>query len=502
MNYDLQSLIKRFSEWYGSLERRQKRNLIAIGIFFLLTVSLLSLFLLNPNYQVVFSNLNSKSAGEITQKLDQLKIPYQLQGNTILIPSAQADQARIDMAMNGLPSTGMVDYSQILQNSSPLGMTDQAMNLEVLSVLQTRLAQSIELINGISNAQVNIVMPQSSSFLVNPTQSGTAKASVILNVAPGNVLTSSQVFGIQQLVAHSVTGLSAADVSVIDQNGNDLSASTGSSGAAISGQVAQEIAIKQQIETTLAMQLQNSLTQFVGAGNVQVIVHANVTFNSEVQSSHVVTAGPPLSSQTSTSSSTGGGTGGGVAGQATQNPNVVTYGSTGGGTGATSNTRSSTTNYENSNTNTTTKLDPMQVNGYNVSVLINAKAVALTPTLSANLQQFVLTAVGARGAGAKGSAVSVLTVPFVNSSLTGTVPSSFVTPLALGAVGALVLGGILIFIIRRRKRPDPVTAQRQLLGDDNTEQSPEAMMTRQLQEMAFKKPEAMASLIRTWLSDD
>ena len=510
MNFDLTALRTRFLAWYNSLQKGQRRNLWIAVVVFLGAVIALSIMFNNPNYVVVFSNLDAKSAGQITQKLSQSKIPYELQGTSILVPAAQADQVRVDMAMAGLPATGNIDYTSIFSSGNLLGMSSQQLTLEELSVLQQRIAQSIDTINGINNSIVTIVPQQQQSFLLN-TSAGAAKATVALSLAPSVLLSPQQVFGIQELVANSVQGLTAANVAVVDQNGNDLSANGGNS-ATTGGTSAvnQDLAMQQQLEQSIQSQLQASLSQMVGSGNVQVIVHAAVTFNQVTQQKHQVTTGPILSTQTSQTSSTGAtsGTAAGIAGQATQNPNITTYGTTGTGNGGSSASKSGTTNYDNNYTNTSTTYDPMQINGYSVSVLINSKVMPLTNQLKTAIQSYVTNAVGQRGTTPIPASVSIAAVPFTNQVVVPPAPSFFSTPTGIASIagGALLL--IVLFLLWRRSR------NRQKMTDDALgsltaassanapSEAEEVSLTKQLQEMALRRPEAFAGLLRSWISED
>ncbi len=511
MNEVLTNLVARVKNYYQGLESRQRRNLFLIVIFFFLTIIILSFIFLNPNYQVVFSNLGAKSAGEITQKLDQMKIPYQLQGNSILVPAADADKVRIDMAMNGLPASGTIQYSSIFNQGNLFGMTSQELNLQTLDVLEQRIAQSIDSINGVQNAQVNIVVPQQQTFL-DPSVDTGAKASVVITVGAGAALAPNQVFGIQQLVAHAVQGLNANQVSVIDQYGNDLSnGSVNSSGMTASSQLTTELNMRNALDQSMAGQLKTSLMKLVGPGNVEVVVHANVTFNQVTQHQHIVKQGPTLSVQAQSSSSTGGGTTiGGVAGQATQNPNLPTYGTQGAGTGSSSANRSSTTNYDNSYTNTATTYDPMQLQGYTVSVLINANAIKLTKPLTQSIQSYVLTSMGQQATGKISPSVTVLGIPFaVGQGSTPVAPSFYNSPLAVGGLAALLLigGGIAtVMIVRSRNRKrltDDAIDSLSVATLSSPPQEPEDVtLSKQLQELAVKKPDAFASLLRTWLSEE
>ena len=76
-----------------------------------------------PDYRVLFSGLSPEDAGAITAKLQAQSIPFRLSagGTTVLVPTEQVQQARLDLAVDGLPSGGGKGYELLDGNS--LGMT-------------------------------------------------------------------------------------------------------------------------------------------------------------------------------------------------------------------------------------------------------------------------------------------------------------------------------------------------------------------------------------------
>ena len=508
MEFDIAAWLSRLRTYYQGLDLRRRRNWLLIIVFFILTVAVLSIALLNPRYQMVFSNLGTKSAGQIAQKLGSMKIPYRLQGNNILVPASDANKVRIDMAMVGLPSSGYVDYSQIFQQGNIFGLSSQELNLQTQSILQDRIAQAIDSINGVNSAVVNIVPAQTQTFLDPGVDLG-AKASVVLDIAPGTALLPGQVTGIQELVAHSVSGLSAASVSVVDQYGNDLS-SISAAGAAstLSGGIQQELAVRQQLAASVRQELDASLQSFVGQGNVSVVVNPIVSFNQVQRQQHQVTAGPALSAQASSSSAAGVNGTGGVVGQAGKNPNLPAY-APAGTNGGTSANRSSTTNYDNNYVNTVTTYAPMQLAGFSVSVLLNTKAVRLTPALTKQIHAYIQAAVSQGGAGVNAASISILGVPFAATAGNLAMPSGFgISPYVYGGVGgaALLAGGLLLYAMRSRRRNRTTEEALDSLSMASLSgPAPEPLelsIARKLQELAQRRPEAFASLLRSWLEDE
>ncbi len=117
-----------------------------------------------PSYVPLFSNLSSSDAAAITQKLAANKIPYELSegGQQVMVPSSDVYQQRLDMAAAGLPSSGDQGYS--LLDSSGVTTSQFQQQVEYQQAVADELEQTIESINGVSSAVVNVVIPQESLF--------------------------------------------------------------------------------------------------------------------------------------------------------------------------------------------------------------------------------------------------------------------------------------------------------------------------------------------------
>ncbi|RIV29421.1 flagellar M-ring protein FliF [Alicyclobacillaceae bacterium I2511] len=483
----------------------QRRNLgIVVGAGVACVIVILWMFL-RPHYVTVFTGLDDKSMGQVETQLQTLKIPSRMTGSSIEVPASQADTARVQLAMAGLPTSGYIGYSSV---SNSMGMTQDQFNIQVLDALQQSLNETIQSINGIESAQVHIVMPTQQLFVSQPTD--TAKASVFVQLGSGVVLSAAQVAGIQQLVAHSVTGLSLQSVTVIDQNGVDLSSSANS--ASLQGAAANELSVKQQLEQNLNSQLTQGLTRIVGPGNAVVMVHANVTFNRVQSNSHVVqpaagqsTGLPSSSSVTRSSSNSTGSAPGGIPGQSGTNPNLPTYGGTVGGGGSTTSSQSqANTTYDNSWTNTQTISDPMQIQGVTVGVFLNAMDPNLSASMVSQIQSFVANAVGLKtGTGANNN-ITVVKIPFSTGNTptkSGILLSSAWLWAALAGVLLMTVGGVYWRRKRRTARlgMETVTALPPL---EEFPVSPETQMREELGRLAQHRPEEFASLLRSWLSQD
>jgi flagellar M-ring protein FliF len=164
--------------------------------------------------------LDLKDAALVITRLKDLKIPYQIKdnGHAIAVPKAKADEARLGLAAKNLPGGGTVGWE--IFDQSKLGATDFDRRIQFVRAISGELARTINRINVIEDARVQIVIPETKLFEVSTAP---VTASVLLKMKAGESLTRNQVNWIVRLVAGSVENLKPQNVTIIDTNGNILS---------------------------------------------------------------------------------------------------------------------------------------------------------------------------------------------------------------------------------------------------------------------------------------
>lgn len=511
MNATLRDMWTRFAERWKATSPNLRRNLIIIAVAVLAALSAILWLVSRPHYVTIMSGLDNKSLGQVQSQLQQLKIPDEIVGSSVLVPQAKAEDARVQLSMAGLPQSGYIGYASV---GSSLGMTQDQFNIQVLDALQQSLNATISSIDGVESAQVHIVMPQEKLFVSQPTSD--AKASVFVTLGTGVQLSAQQVAGIQQLVAHSVKGLSVSNVSVVNQNGVTLSATGSVGGAASVGAATTELGVRDRLENDLTQKLTSDLARIVGAGNAVVIVHADVTFNQTSTKSHTLQNAPGQSSGfitsqevTKSQNSSVNNPVGGPAGQTGNNPNnpPVYAGASGNSGNSTSSETQTTTNYAESYKDQQTTGDPVQILGYKVGVLLNSNDKSINTNVVQQIKAFVTNVVGQSQPGGSNN-VTVSPVPFNQAPVAPTLQSSKSNYMlyGLGALALLLLvGGTVAW--RRRGSKDAardIDAMVQDTYEQELEELPltqDELLRKQLVGMAQQRPDDFASLLRTWLAE-
>ncbi len=423
----------------------EKRKAYAMLAAALLVAGGITLWLLGrPNYTPVFTGLSPASAGQVTQQLTALKIPWRLAagGGTVEVPRQSADTARVELATHNLPSTGQVGY-QNLASLSSAGLTAQQFNLEQLAILQQDLAATIDGMAGVKSSQVQISVPPASVWAA--PASGASKASVYVDFVPGYTPPRSQISGMMALVAHAVPGLSASKVAVVNQLGQLLDppgAPSGNSPAGIVG-------LENTMDAKAAATLDGLLTTLVGPGNVSAAVHYQLTMRSSTGSQTLVRSTSPVSVSKSKSSYKGSG-GGIPAGTAGNLPPVYL-----GGGGKSSGT-SSQSSVQSVVGHATSHFDAPagQVAGVTASVLVNQKALKLSKATVATIRAVVGHALGIPLA-RQAAAITVLSAAFAAVPVTAAPPPPWYANVRVEAGAAALILIVIIFAVwlaTRRRR--------------------------------------------------
>ncbi|MGE5405821.1 MAG: flagellar basal-body MS-ring/collar protein FliF, partial [Candidatus Saccharibacteria bacterium] len=357
------------TEYWAGLSLNQKVLIAAAVLLIIAAITIPSVTMMQPDYVILYNKLEVNDAAAMTAKLDELAIPYQLSdnGSTIMVPSAQKDTARLQLASAGLPK-GVAGFD--LFNTTNFGETETDKKVKYQVALQGELTKTIQSLNQVEYAKVNLAIPEDSLFTENQKN---PTASVLVKTKPYMELTPKEVQGIIHLVASSVQGLKAEDVTVVDTNGTVLSDNVGDDqGSTVATSLTQtQIQMKRKFEKDMQNSVQSMLESILGSGKAVVRVSAELNFDQK--QSHKETWGPnsfvrseKLDDESSTKAESG------TEGVPGTQSNIPTY-QTGGTTGGTESSEKSskTRNYEIDNEVVDQKYAMGDVKRLTISVIVD-----------------------------------------------------------------------------------------------------------------------------------
>ena len=255
--------------WSG-LDGNQKLGMLALIVVTIVAATFFLSKAMEPDWVVLYSDLNEVSATSIVEGMKKNGYRYKVSEDhhSILVPSNVRDEMRVFVAENDLIKNE--DSGFELLDEMQLGSTDFKNKLTRQRIFQGELTRSIEKIDGVKYARVQLAEPERSIFEDNDTK---PTASVVLVLQPGYKIKASQVKAIKNLVAYAVPRMTPEQVFITDQNGNSLSDETSKSSTDMES-------FKSNLEKETAKKVSDVLEKIVGKGNVSVQVNADIDFNS------------------------------------------------------------------------------------------------------------------------------------------------------------------------------------------------------------------------------
>lgn len=246
----------------------------AVVLGLLMFFVFISMRISSPEMKLLYSDLSSEDSSAIAAKLEETEIPYEISvdGARVIVPGDQIGRARMLLAAEGLPNGGSMGY-EIFDKQSGFGTTNFVQNINQVRALEGELARTISSLENIRSARVHIVLPQRELF---SRETKSSSASVFLGVRPGAQIDKQQILSIQSLVASAVPNLKAANVSIIDSNGN-LLAKGGDEDADILSLKTEDM--KRNFESGMTRKIEDQVSRVVGFGKVTAIVTAVMNFD-------------------------------------------------------------------------------------------------------------------------------------------------------------------------------------------------------------------------------
>jgi flagellar M-ring protein FliF len=268
------------------VERLNWRQRIHIAITALVAVGLLyGLLRWNREraFEPLFSALAAEDAGAVTARLRDMNLEYRLAegGATILVEREKVAEVRLQLAAAGLPQSGRIGFE--LFDQSTFGASEFTEQVNYHRAMEGELERSVMSLREVERARVHLTMAKESLYTA---ERQPAKASILVKLRPGAVLSPQNIAAVTHLAASAVPGLQAAQVTVVDTNGNLLNRPRLASGA---GSEASEAALeyRKSLERDLQLKIAQTLEPLLGAEHFRVGVSADVDLSSGEQSEEV-----------------------------------------------------------------------------------------------------------------------------------------------------------------------------------------------------------------------
>lgn len=522
----------RLKEYWINRTKTQRYIIGGSLLVFLFIIFIIFYFSTKTTFVPLYTNLTPNETGAIKESLDEKGIKSEIAGggSTIKVPEDQAESLMVELASEGIPKSGQIDYSFFGENAG-FGMTDNEFNVLKLSAMQTELAELMKTIEGIDQAKVMINLPNKGVFLNDSTEE--ASASIVLQTEPGYEFNEKQIKSLYYLVSKTVPNLPVENIVIRNQFleyfdlNQDQYAENG---------VTQQMQIKKQVERDIQRQVQNMLGTLMGFDKVVTSVTADIDFTQENREENLVSPvdeenmeGIAISAHKITEAYTGNGEqAGGVppTGDA-DDAGGTQYLEGTGGNGDYEKTEE-TINNEINRIRKEIVESPYKVRDLGIQVMVEPPDPQNVNTFPEERRQdiqdllstIVKTSID-KDAGTDlsddeiANKIMVSVQPFNGKvDMEETIGSKI--PWWVYVAGGLLLviiAILLVFLLRSRKKEEELYEEDEWLEESTTEQveipdiqeetvSEASLRRKQLEKLAKEKPDEFAKLLRTWLAED
>ncbi|WP_017727308.1 flagellar basal-body MS-ring/collar protein FliF [Halalkalibacterium ligniniphilum] len=526
MNEKVKQFLERAREYWKNRTRTQKGIFLGSLVGIVALVAVLSFLGNRTSFVPLYSNLTLQETGQIKETLDARGIASQVSANgtSILVPETQVDTLKVELAAEGLPQSGSIDYS-FFKDQVGFGMTDNEFSVIERAAMQTELANLIRNVEGVNQANVMITLPEESVWVADPEQSATA--SVVVDLAPGYELQPNQVRALYHLVSKSVPNLPIENIVITNQMFEDYPYENENSSNSTLSAYEQQREIKRDIERDLTRNLQQMLGTMMGRDKVLVSVTTDIDFTQENRQEELVEPvdeenmeGLAVSVENINEAYSGEGTeAGGVVGTGDEIPNYVGAAGTGPYEYESAEER---INYEVNRIRRDIVESPYKIRDLGIQVMVEPPdgEEELEQQRIDEIQQILSTVVRTSISGVYADELTdeelnqkifVSSQPF-NGKVEVDQEVQTAIPMWMYIVGGALLAiiAVLLFLLLRKRKQttedialeETEEAQEEVPELPEEDMSISATKRRQLEKMAQEKPEEFSKLLRTWLSED
>ncbi|MCL2617594.1 MAG: hypothetical protein FWD98_00930 [Defluviitaleaceae bacterium] len=272
------------------MERPRKQKLVATIVILLAAISITSYLLLRPNWVTFISGATWNSVAEMQIALNSAGIPSRTADNAtaLMVREQDVGRANLTVAVSGIDTANMFTFADALENSG-VGTPDSIIQRNFQHARENELAQSLRMIDGVENAVVNLNIPRRSPIPLPTDERATAGVQLALS----RPLDRHQAAAIARYLAMSVAGLESENVTIVDTSGNLLYYA----GENVQGQLASG---EFELERIRRAEMETQVRFLLGPLFDEVRVLSNLVLNLSTDETHEIIYTSPMGPESPT----------------------------------------------------------------------------------------------------------------------------------------------------------------------------------------------------------
>lgn len=515
-----------FNEMWGGLDKGHRVRIMVAGVLTIALIASLVFFTTRTKYEPLYYDLSQTVAGQVNEQLKAMGVKTKVDGTTVYVPEGKASELRLQLAAEGvIDDEGSIPE----QTTSSFYETSEDKKQRYLKGKQNDIQRGLRALKGVEWASVELYIPDDSSIILDDDKTEST-AGIIIKMKPGvEPLDEKQVSGIVKYVSRSVKGLKPENIEIIDESGRALNEQQNGANSSIGSNLDMTDGVKKNVETSIKKFLQ----KVFGPNNVEVTAAVKLDFDSEmVDSTEYVApdaernAGIVRNMQEIKKEWIDAGNGG-VPGT-DSNSEITEYVETD-TSKAQYSEASNVVNYEINEIKKQIVKEQGNIETLTIAILVNKQslkedALANIEGLQQDIKDLVKSAT--QGFNTQTLAVddniSVKVMDF-DTSLKDDIQKQMddeakakqrdtLIMIGTAIAAVLILGGAMFVLLRRRKTADDdfvldtgtvaAAGQQEGMSIQEIEFEDKNELKKKLEKFVGQKPEQVAQLLKTWLSED
>ncbi len=237
---------------WKALEKKQQIRIIAVTTVLLLSIAITAYLTTRPQWYTLVSGRSTSEIAQIQQLLTDSGYALRLGNNGTSLDVLEKDsmQARVDLSTQDIKTEGVLTFEDAI-NLTSMSATEMVKKKTFLVYEESRLEETLEMFDGVRNADVSISMPENNNYFIENSEKPTARA--LLDISSG--FDRDQGEAVARLIAASVVGLTMDNIEIIDTSANTIYSGSAKGVNGSGSKEAVELLKKNEIENQIRLSL-------------------------------------------------------------------------------------------------------------------------------------------------------------------------------------------------------------------------------------------------------
>ncbi|SFR95816.1 flagellar M-ring protein FliF C-terminal domain-containing protein [Anaeromicropila populeti] len=253
--------IQLFETW-KKFSRKQKTLILSVIAAVILALVVLYVTLTKVQYVVLYKFEDMSSASAFVELLKEENIKYKLSGDgiTVSVDSERREDAMIVMGTNDIPTTGM-SWQEALDNS--ISTTQSEKDQKINLAFQNELRENLLTFENVKDAVVHVTAPAEDNTIF--AENKEATVSVVLELSED--MSAEAAKGMAKMLAGAVGNDTTEKITIVDTKANVLFSGTDETG--LGGTISSSSEFKEKLRNTFRNNVRDMLLAY-GFSQVEV----------------------------------------------------------------------------------------------------------------------------------------------------------------------------------------------------------------------------------------